>query len=129
MLRAGAFPNNQKSADLEGVIGPGGAGADARRSTSRWESGGAAAPIHDFAKTVAMDVLEKPDAVPAVLELVDIGPDFGLPGALVGGGFPAGCAAGMQANRPGRWGGIGQLDEDAADFQNLVGRPDDVLVT
>ena len=75
---------------------------------------------------------EQPDDVPRVFELVDVRPDLGLPGSVMGGGFAAGSAARMQTD----CGSVGralssfrQLDKDAADVLDLLVRADQVLVT
>src|SRR5271165_5466077 len=64
-----------------------------------------------------------------VFELVDVGPDFGLPGFVMSGGLAAGGAAGVQADgsyfRDER---SRQFDENAADFLNLLVGIEHVLV-
>ena len=58
---------------------------------------GLAAPVADFLQALAAGVLEEPHAMAGVFELVDVGPDFGLPAFFVGGRLAAGGAAGVQA--------------------------------
>ena len=54
------------------------------------------APVADFLQTFAARMLEEPHQMAGVFELVDVGPNFGLPSLFVGGGFSAGGAAGVQ---------------------------------
>ena len=66
-----------------------------------------------------------------VFELVDVGPDFGLPAFFVGGGFAAGGAAGVEGNGNSLdtdGDGSGQFHEDAADFLNFFVFAEQVLV-
>jgi len=68
-------------------------------------------------------VLKKAHAVAGVFELMDIGPDLGLPSLFVGGRLAAGGAAGMKGDGRGLSAdrlGAGQFDEDATDFLNLL---------
>src|SRR5205823_2729692 len=74
-------------------------------------------------------VLEEPHPVPGVLELVDIGPDFGLPGQLVDCRLPATGATGVQLSGRERQRTLRlKLDEDAANFLDVVIFADDMFV-
>ncbi len=58
-------------------------------------------PAGDFFQAIGAGLLEEADAVAGVLEFVDIGPDFGLPGVVVDRGLAAGGAAGVELQRGG----------------------------
>jgi len=70
--------------------------------------------------------------VARVFELVDIGPDLGLPAFFVSGRFTAGGTSGVQRDG---WRfyayryGAGQFDENAANFFNLLVRSEEMLVS
>jgi len=85
-------------------------------------SGASVAPARNFLKPFGAGLLEQPDAMAGMLELVDIGPDLRLPAVVVDGAGPASGAPGVEfprgISRPGRLGL--QFDEDAADFFNVV---------
>ena len=59
-------------------------------------SGAGVAPIGDFFQTVSPSLLEETYPVARVLEFVNVGPYFSLPGFVVDCGLAAGGAAGMQ---------------------------------
>jgi hypothetical protein len=83
--------------------------------------GNLSAPAADFLQPLASGVLEKADEVARVFELVDVRPDFRLPGFVMSCGVAAGGAAGVQADRSWfRQNRARQFDEDAADFLNLL---------
>src|SRR5579863_432415 len=64
-----------------------------------------------------------------MLELMDVGPDFSLPGVIVDGGFAAGGAAGVEFAHDGMSGRVGlKFDEDAADFLDVFVLADHVFV-
>src|SRR5262249_31017247 len=93
-------------------------------------SGAGIAPVADFAQPFSARLFEQPHPMAHMLKFVDISPHLGPPGLIVGGGFSAGCATGMQAPIDPQAGGRRRkLDEDAADLLNLVVLPDNVLVT
>ena len=75
-------------------------------------------------------MFEKPHEMAGVLELVDVGPNLGLPCLFVGSGLAAGGATGVQADggkfRDER---AGQLDEDAADLLDLLFFIEQMFVT
>jgi len=56
------------------------------------------APIANFAEAFADGVFEESYFVAGVFEFVDVGPDFGLPRQIVGGGFAAAGTAGVESN-------------------------------
>ena len=49
-------------------------------------------------KPLPAGVFEQADAMAGVFELVDVGPDFGLPALFMGGGFATGGAAGVKGH-------------------------------
>jgi len=66
-------------------------------------------------------MLKKPNPVAGVLKLVNVGPNFGLPGFIVSGGNAAGGAACVQADRGGfNCRGTWEFEEDAADLLNFL---------
>ena len=89
-----------------------------------------AAPVADFSQAFAYGVFEKSYLVAGVFEFVDVGPDFGLPGQFVGGGFSATSTAGVKGyagfRRRRR---VMQFDEHAAHFLDLFVRAEDVFVS
>ncbi len=85
------------------------------------------APVADFFQAFIAGLLEKANAVPRMLKLVNIGPDFGAPAFLMGRGLATGSTAGVQTP-PSPRDGRGQLDEDAAHFLDFFLFADDVFV-
>ena len=74
-------------------------------------------------------MLKEPDFVAGMFEFVDVGPDFRLPGSLVGRRLAAAGTAGMKGHTlPRGRGSILEFEKDAADFFNLFVRTEDVLV-
>ncbi|PYV62406.1 MAG: hypothetical protein DMG97_40560 [Acidobacteria bacterium] len=74
-------------------------------------------------------MLEKPHSMPGVFELVDIGPDFGLPGQLVDCRLSAAGATGVQFGGHERQRTLRlKFDEDAANFLDFVIFADDMFV-
>jgi hypothetical protein len=53
-------------------------------------------PVGDFFQSFSPGLLEKTDAVAGMLEFVDIGPHFSLPGLIMDVGFAAGGATSVQ---------------------------------
>jgi hypothetical protein len=101
------------------------------RPVDPWRNGlRGAAPIPNFAQSFCARVLEQANFVTRVFELVNVGPDFGLPRDIVRGGFAAGGATRMKRYSGARaqW-QIRQLDKNAADFLYLVIGAHKVLVT
>lgn len=87
------------------------------------------APVANFLEPFAASLLEESDPVPGVLELMDVSPDFGLPGFVVRGGFPAGSAARVQLRRHSvGFIGVLQFNEDRAHFLDLLVLADNVLI-
>ena len=78
-------------------------------------------------------MFEEAYQVARVLELVDIGPDLGLPSRVVSGGFATGRASGMKRDwidfgfRSDRR-GAREFDEDTADFFDLLAGPEKVFI-
>ena len=67
--------------------------------------------------------------MPGMLEFVNVSPYFSAPGLIVKRHFSAGSAARVQFALPhDRFQAGGQLDEDAADFLNVIIRIYDVFV-
>jgi hypothetical protein len=88
-----------------------------------------AAPVGYFFQAFSAGVFEEADTVAGMFEFVDISPNLGLPGALVGGGFSATGATSMKSYA---WLGssleILQFEEDAAYFFNFFVRSENVFV-
>jgi hypothetical protein len=91
-----------------------------------------AAPAPDFLQALAARMFKQPHAMAGVFKLVNVGPYFGLPRLVVGGGFAAGGASGMQADGRYRRGqGYSrsrQFEKDAANFANLLAVIEDMFV-
>src|SRR5208283_2568679 len=90
------------------------------------------APVADFLQSAPARMFEQADPVAGVFELVDVGPDLGLPADLMRRRLAAGGAAGVQRDLNGliRHGKRArQLDEDAAHFLNFFVFAQHVLVT
>src|SRR5262249_19461163 len=92
--------------------------------------GGVAAPVGNFSQSVSNGVFEEANPVTGMLELMDVGPDFRLPGSFVRGRLSAACAAGVQPDgRVGLLRTFGQFDEDATHFLDFFVWADQVGVT
>jgi hypothetical protein len=94
---------------------------------SRKTLGAVLAPVAEFFQAFIAGLFEKPHAVPAMLELMNVGPDLGAPVFFMSGRFAAGGATGVQT-APDTGHGWGQLDENAAHFLNFFFFSDDVLI-
>jgi hypothetical protein len=93
---------------------------------------GLSAPIADFFQAPAARMFEEANMMPRMLEFMDIGPDLGLPALLVDRGFAATGTAGVEGDRPAFVFEVmrsRQLDENAADFFNLLIFAEEMLIT
>ena len=90
---------------------------------------GVASPVGDFSQTFSAGMFEEPDLMARVFELVDIGPNLGLPGSFVDRGFSAAGAARVEDHPRTHWGlHVLQLEENAADFFDLFVGTENVFV-
>src|SRR5712692_5132444 len=92
-------------------------------------SGAGVTPAGDLFQACGAGLFEKADAVAGVLELVNVGPDLGLPGLIVNRGFATSGAAGVQFARYGMRRSVRlEFDEDAAHFLDIFICSDHVFV-
>src|SRR5215471_3531061 len=88
-----------------------------------------ATPVANLAQPFGAGMLEQSNHMAAVLEFVNIGPDFGLPRLFVSRGFATGRAAGVEHDSRFWSGGyILQLNKHAANFFDFVVWAEDVFV-
>src|SRR5215472_14647552 len=71
-------------------------GSQQRTASPTVVSGTGIAPAGDFGETIGPGLLKQADAVAAVLEFVDVGPDLSLPGLVMNRRFAAACATSVQ---------------------------------
>jgi len=100
-------------------------------SSSAAGSGAGVAPTRNFLKSFGAGLFEEADAMPGVLEFVNVRPHLGLPAVIMDGAGTAGGAAGVQLLGDITWPGLLglQFDEDAAHLLNVVLVPDHMFVT
>jgi hypothetical protein len=96
-------------------------------------SGTLVAPVGNFLEAFTAGLFEQPNAVPSMLEFMNVSPDFRPPRLVMDGSFATTGAASMEFsslawNRRNGTGRPGQFDENAADFFDVVLAVDDVLV-
>jgi len=91
--------------------------------------GGETAPVGDLFQAFSAGVLEESNLVAGMFELVDVGPNFSLPGQVVRGSFSATGAAGMEHDAlAGGSLDVLEFEENAADFFDFFVGTEDVFI-